>query len=128
MTHIQEPATGRPFLSSERDYPPAFAAITFGLVVLLMALAITSFVFTGVQSAATATRVRAATDTVDGWMPALTAASRQHRLDAAQSIEDGWAAALVAPRASTADGWEAVLVPQRAAAIDGYIQRFLTND
>ena len=144
MTQFQESAATRKLVTSERAFTAPFLAITAGLVVLLMALAVMSFVLAGRPADVP---IQANTDTaaVDGYMAGLTAANNQHRLDAAQQLNDGWAAALVSQRTSTAtdgweaalvakrtstatDGWEAALVQPHRPAVDGYIQRFLNDE
>jgi hypothetical protein len=128
MTQFQESVSVRKLVPSERAFTAPFIAITAGLVVVLVALAVTSFVFAGRPAEAA---LQGGTDTaaIDGWMPAAIAAGSQHRLGAAQQLDDGWAAALVPQRTSTAtDGWEAALIRPNAPAVDGYIQKFLIDD
>ena len=142
MTQFQESVSARQ-LTSGRAFTAPFVAITAGLVVLLMALAVISFGLAG-RPADTAIQASTNSVAVDGYMAGLTAANNQHRLDAAQQLNDGWTgtgaqrtstatdgweAALVAKRTSTAtDGWEAALVQPHRPAVDGYIQRFLIDD
>jgi len=126
MTQAQESVSTRQ-LTSERAFTAPFIAIAAGLVVLLMALAVTSFALASRPS--TAIEGHAATEAVDGWLPAATTAGSQHRLESAQQLRDGWARELVPQRTSTAtDGWEAGLIQPHAPAVDGYIQRFLNDD
>ena len=127
MTQFQESVSARQ-LTSRRAFTAPFVAITAGLVVLLMALAVISFGLAG-RPADTAIQASTNSVAVDGYMAGLTAANNQHRLDAAQQLNDGWTAALVAQRTSTAtDGWEAAMVQPHRPAVDGYIQRFLIDD
>jgi hypothetical protein len=140
----QESASVPKLVHAERAYTAPFFAITAGLVILLMALVVTSFVLAGRPADAT---IQGTTDTaaIDGYMAGLAAANNQHRLASAQRLNDGWAVALVPQRTSTAtdgweatlvatrtstatDGWEAALIQPRQTAVDGYIQRFLGDD
>ena len=128
MTQFQESISARRSASSGRAFTAPFLAITAGLVVLLMALAVASFALadrpadTGMQASTNAAAV-------DGWMPAAIAFGSQHRIEAAQQLRDGWAASVAPPRRSTAtDGWEAGLVQPHEPAVDGYTQRFLIDD
>ena len=144
MTQFQESASVPKLIPAERAYTAPFLAITAGLVVLLMAIVVTSFVLAGRPAEAT---IGGGTDTaaIDGSVAGLTAANNEHRLNSAQQLNDGWAvalapqrtsaatdgweAALVAKRTSTAtDGWEAALIQPHQTAVDGYIQRFLGDD
>ena len=143
MTQVQESVSARQ-LTSGRAFKAPFVAITAGLVVLLMALAVIAFGLAG-RPADTAIQANTDTAATDGYMAGLTAANNQHRLTSAQQLSDGWAvalvpqrtltatdgweAALVAKRTSTAtDGWEAALVQPHRPAVDGYIQRFLIDN
>lgn len=124
MTLFQETASARTLVPSDRAFTARLLAITAGLVVVLMAVAVASNV-AGRPADATI-RGNADTAAMDGWEPAAIAASRQHLIDVAQPITDGWEAALVTPRTITAtDGWETVLIRPQEAAGNGYIQRFL---
>ena len=127
MTLFQESASARKLVTTERAITAPFLAITAGLVVVLMAVAVTTLV--AGRPADPATQANSDSTAIDGWMPAAIAAARQDRIEAAQSLEDGWEAALVPQRTYTStDGWEAVLIQPHEAAVDGYIQRFLTDD
>ena len=144
MTHFQESVAARNLVNSKRAFMAPFLAITAGLVILLMAIAVTSFLLAGRPDEAA---IQGSTDSaaIDGYMTGLTAASNQQRVASAQQLNDGWAVALVPQRTSTAtdgweaalvakrtstatDGWEAALIQPRQAAVDGYIQRFLGDD
>jgi hypothetical protein len=113
MTQFQESATVRT-LGTPRASTAPFLAITAGLVVVLMALALISFVVAGRPADAT---IGGNTDTaaVDGYMAGLTAANNQHRIEVAQRLNDGWAASLIPQRLSPKDGWEAALLKPVAA-------------
>jgi len=105
-----------------------FVAIAAGLAVLLMALAVTSFAFSGRPADVT---IQGTTDTaaIDGYLAGLTASNNQARIASAQDLNDGWEAALVTRRASAVrDGWEAALIRPHQPAVDGYIQRFLGDN
>ena len=144
MTQFQESASVPKLVPSERAFTAPFLAITAGLVILLMAIAVTAFVLAGRPAEAS---IQGSTDSaaIDGYMTGLTAANNQHRLASAQQLNDGWAMALVPQRTSTAtdgweaallakrtstatDGWEAALIQPHQPAVDGYIQRFLGDD
>ena len=144
MTQFQESASVRKLVPSERAFTAPFFAITAGLVVLLMAIAVTAFLLAGRPDEAA---IQGSTDSaaIDGYMTGLIAANNQHRVASAQRLNDGWAVALVPQRTSTAtdgweaalvakrtstatDGWEAALIQPRQTAVDGYIQRFLGDD
>jgi len=143
MTQFQESVSARR-LTSGRAFTAPFVAITAGLAVLLVALAVISFGLAG-RPAEPAIQGSNNSVAVDGYMAGLTAVNNQHRLDAAQQLNDGWAVALAPHRTSTAtdgweaalvtkrtstatDGWEAALIQPRQTAVDGYIQRFLIDD
>lgn len=124
MTLFQETASARTLVPSERAFTAKLLAITAGLVVVLMAVAVTSYV--AGRPADANIQGNADTAAMDGWESAAIAASRQHRIDAAQPLTDGWEAALVPQRTITAtDGWEAALIRPHEAAADRDIQRFL---
>jgi hypothetical protein len=144
MTQFQESASVRKLVPSERAFRAPFFAITAGLVVLLMAIAVTSYLLASRPGEAA---IQGSTNSaaIDGYMTGLIAANNQQRVASAQRLNDGWAvalapqrtstatdgweAALVAKRTSTAtDGWEAALIQPRGTAVDGYIQRFLGDD
>ena len=144
MTHFQESASVRKLVPSQRAFTAPFFAIMAGLVVLLMAIAVTSYLLAGRPDEAA---IGGSTDSaaIDGYTTGLIAANNQHRIAAAQRLNDGWAVALVPQRTSTAtdgweaalvskrtstatDGWEAALSQPRQTAVDGYIQRFLGDD
>lgn len=115
MTQFQESATVRT-LGTPRASTAPFLAITAGLVVVLMALALISFAVAG--RPADANIGNTDTAAVDGYMAGLTAANTQHRIEAAQRLNDGWAASLIPQRLSPKDGWEAALLQPQGAAIE----------
>jgi hypothetical protein len=144
MTQFQESASVPKLVPSQRAFAAPFFAITAGLVVLLMAIAVIAFVLAGRPAEGS---IQGGTDSaaIDGYMAGLTAANNRHRNASAQQLNDGWAMALVpqrtsiatdgweaavlAKRTSTAtDGWEAGLIQPHQPAVDGYIQRFLGDD
>ena len=144
MTQFQESASVPKLVPTQRAFTAPFLAITAGLVVLLMAIAVTASFLAGRPAEAS---IQGSTDTaaIDGYMTGLTAANNQRRLASAQQLNDGWAAALTPQRPSTAtdgweaallakrtstatDGWEAALIQTHQPAVDGYIQRFLSDD
>ena len=144
MTHFQESVAARNLVSSKRAFTAPFLAIMAGLVILLMAIAVTAYLLAGRPDEAA---IGGSTDSaaIDGYMTGLLAANNQHRIASAQRLNDGWAVALVPQRTSTAadgweaalvakrtstatDGWEAALIQPHQTAVDGYIQRFLGDD
>lgn len=127
MTHVQESVAARNLVSSKRAFTAPFLAIMAGLVILLMAIAATSFALAGRPADATI-QANTGAAAVDGYLSGLSVANAQQRLTAAQRLSDGWAAALVTQRTSTAtDGWEGALVRPHQTAVDGYIQQFLSD-
>ena len=144
MTQFQESASVRKLVPSGRAFTAPFLVITAGLVVLLMAIAVTSYLLAG-RPGETAIQGSMDSAAIDGYLTGLTAANNQQRVASAQRLSDGWAVALLPQRTSTAtdgweaalvakrtstptDGWEAVLIQPRQTAVDGYIQRFLGDD
>lgn len=128
MTQFQESASSPKLVPAERAYTAPFLAIAAGLVVLLIALAVTTFVLAGRPADGTI-QDNPDTAAIDGYMAGLTAANGQARIASAQQLNDGWEAALVTRRTSTAtDGWEAALIRPHQPAVDGYIQRFIGDD
>ena len=125
MTLFQETTSARTLVPSERAFTAPFLAITAGLVVVLMAVAVTSYV--AGRPAGADIQSTADTAAMDGWESAAIAAGRQHRIDSAQPLTDGWEAALVPQRTSTAtDGYiERYLIQPQDAAVEGNIQRSL---
>jgi hypothetical protein len=124
MTLYQESASARKLVTSERAFAAPFLAITAGLVVVLLAVAVTSFVAIG-RPADAATQAKPYTESIDGWMSAAMAAARQHRIEASQSLEDGWEAVLVRPHEAAVDGnIRRILLPSDEAAADGHTLRF----
>ena len=125
MTQFQESAPVPKLVPAGRASVAPFVAITVGLAVLLMALAVTSFVLSG---RATDVTIQGTADTaaVDGYMAGLTAANTQARIASAQQLNDGWEARLMTrPTSAVTDGWEAALIQPHRPAVDGYIQRSL---
>jgi hypothetical protein len=128
MTQFQESAPAPKVVPAGRANVAPFVAIAAGLAVLLMALAVTSFAFSGRPADVT---IQGTTDTaaIDGYLAGLTASNNQARIASAQELNDGWEAALVTRRASAVrDGWEAALIRPHQPAVDGYIQRFLGDN
>jgi len=148
MTQFQESASVRTLGTPRAADTAPFLAITAGLVAVLMAVAVISFVATGRPFDATIDGT-ADSAAVDGYLAGLTAANKQHQLEGAalamrrpitstdgqqrlagaQQLNDGWAAGLAMQRPITAtDGWEATLLQPKEDAVDTYSQRFITAD
>jgi len=111
MTQFQESVTARKLATSQRAFPAPFLAITAGLVVLLMALAVMTFAVAGRPSVPIGGN--ADTAAAERYVAGLIASINQHRLESAQQLRDGWD---TAPFRSN------------GPATDGYIQKFLTGD
>jgi hypothetical protein len=116
MTQFQQTASAPTILPAERGFTARLMAITAGVVVVLMAVAVTSYVAGRPADA----NIQATADTAltDGWQAAVTAANRQRELDSANALTDGWAAAQAAQRTNTSTD----------AAGDGYIDRLLLEE
>ena len=110
MTQVQESAATRKLVTPERAFKAPFLAITAGLVVLLMALAVMSFAVAGRPSGPIDGNADKAA--AERYVAGLIAGINQHRLEAAQQVQDGW---------------ETTLIQSNGPAVDGYIQRFLND-
>lgn len=126
MTQFQQTAPAGTLVPSDRAYTTQFLAIVAGVVFVLMAAAVTSYVAGRPAEA----NIQATADTAltDGWQAAVSAAERQRDLDAANALTDGWAAALAPQRTSTAteaagDGRINGLLLPEEAPVDGFTLR-----
>ena len=116
MTQFQQTAPAGTLVPSDRRFTTQFLAIIAAVAVVLMAIAVTSYV-AGRPSGANI-QANADTAVTDGWQAAVSAAERQRKMDAANAQTDGWAAALAAQRTT----------PAAEDAGDAYIERLLLEE
>ena len=125
MTLFQQTASAPTIGRTERAFSPQLLAIMAGLIVVLMAAAVTSYV--AGRPADAAIQSNAETAATDGWLPAALAANRQHRIDAANALTDGWQAAFTPLQTTNAPGGEEAVIQRfllGEAAADGEGLRF----
>ena len=148
MTQFQESASVRTLGTPRAADTAPFLAIMAGLVAVLMAVAVISFVVDRTalrrghqwhRRLGGGRRILGGPDRREQAAPARGSGSGDAATDhrngrpaaarSAQQLRDGWAAALAMQRPITAtDGWEAALLQPKEDAVDTYSQRFITAD
>jgi hypothetical protein len=127
MTRYQE-LTSAPTITPERSAVSlsVIAAAAIGTIVLIGGVG-AAFAFNSRVAAPEAT-VAAQGETIDGWMAAVSAASRERSAAEASRTVDGWAARYLKPEPPVVDGWAAALLKPEPEVVDGWMTRYFVGD
>jgi hypothetical protein len=78
-----------------------------GLAIVIAVLAVAILLGTTILQPGTGSTVSDPAAEVDGWAPAVRAATRERTMERAAVTVDGWSPALLAGRPEVVDGWSA---------------------